>query len=261
DALPIFDVYRDIDISGRRIANRKGFQMMLERVQEGGIDYVVTYRLDRFARSLPDFVNTYETLRKHGTEFISVNERFDTSTPMGRGFLYLAALFAQMESEIIGERIRDNLTHVVESKGKWLGGSPPIGYRQTKDGLVSHEEEAKLVRWIFEQYLAGHGTRAIAGMLNRRGIPTPGGGKVWRYSTVNWILSNPTYTGKAIWQKRVLPGNHEPIIDEATFDAAQRMMRLNNINRRASTGERVLSGLLRCGLCGRSGNVKHGWKG
>src|SRR5690606_29304229 len=93
----LIDVYRDIDISGRRIANRKGFQMMLERVQEGGIDYVVTYRLDRFARSLPDFVNTYETLRKHGTEFISVNERFDTSTPMGRGFLYLAALFAQME--------------------------------------------------------------------------------------------------------------------------------------------------------------------
>ena len=259
--LQLIDVYRDLDISGRSATNRPALQEMLRRIEEGDVRYVVVYKLDRLARSVADFHRLMEHFERHDCDLISVSQNIDTASPVGRLLRNVLVDFAQFESEMIGERIRDNLTHIVESKGKWLGGSPPIGYRQTKDGLVIHEEEAKLVRWIFEQYLSGHGTRAIAGMLNRRGIPTPGGGKVWRYSTVNWILSNPTYIGKAKWQGRVLPGNHQPIIDEATFEQVQRTMRLNNINRRASTGERVLSGLLRCGLCGRSGNVKHGWKG
>lgn len=255
--MQLIDVYRDLDISGRSAANRPGLQEMLRRIDQGDVRYVVVYKLDRLARSVSDFHRLMERFERHGCDLVSVSQNIDTSSPVGRLLRNVLVDFAQFESEMIGERIRDNLAHVVESKGKWLGGSPPIGYRQTKEGLVIHDQEAELVRWIFEQYLAGSGTRAIAGMLNRRGIPTPSGGRVWRYSTVNWILSNPTYTGKAIWQKRVLPGNHEPIIDGATFEAVQRMMALNNINSGRKHGERILSGLLRCGICRRSGNIKH----
>src|SRR5690606_42074718 len=98
---------------------------MLRRVAQGDIDRVVVYRLDRFSRDVADFMATLKRMREYGCEIASVNESFDTSTPMGRAMVGLLAVFAQLESETIGERIKDNLAQAVRSRGIHLGAKPP----------------------------------------------------------------------------------------------------------------------------------------
>lgn len=256
----LIDVFRDLDFSGRAADNRPAFQDMMARIENGGIYAAVVYRVDRFSRSLRDFVSYVEEMRAHGTSLVSVNESFDVSTPIGRAMVGLLAIFAQLESETTGQRVSDNLKHIA-SGGKWLGGSPPYGYRLNKDGwLVIHDGEAETVRWIFDRYLGGHGTRSISGDLSRRpDKPSPSGNPLWRYGTINWMLRNATYAGGVVWDGEVYAGKHEPIIERATFELAQAAMKANT-NREAAArgGTRPLSGLMRCGLCGSMGNVKHG---
>lgn len=83
----------------------------MEAVEAGRVKKIVVYRLDRFSRSLADFSQIWELLRKNDVEFLSVNEQFDTSSPMGRAMLNIVMTFAQLERETTAERVRDNYHH------------------------------------------------------------------------------------------------------------------------------------------------------
>src|SRR5690606_3796718 len=152
------------------------------------IGRVVVWRLDRFSRDTADFMQTLKFMRENGCEIASVNESFDTSTPMGRAMVGILAVFAQLESETIGERVRDNMIQAVRQKKIHLGAHPPYGYTRHKGKLTVHPEQAEIVRWIFDRYIAGDGTRRIAVELTERGIPTPLGRRIWRYNSIQAIL-------------------------------------------------------------------------
>ena len=111
-------VYSDEGFSGKD-TNRPQFQKMLEDMKQGPFQYLVCYRLDRLGRNLADLALLIEKLNREHTEFVSIKEHFDTSTPMGKAMLYFSGVLAQMEREQIGERVRDNMFLLAKS-GRWL---------------------------------------------------------------------------------------------------------------------------------------------
>ena len=104
---------------------------MLKLCREKQIKCIVCYRLDRISRNVSDYSNLITELNKLDISFISVTEKFDTTSNMGRAMMYIASVFAQLERETIAERIRDNMLELAKD-GRWLGGNPPTGYKSVE---------------------------------------------------------------------------------------------------------------------------------
>lgn len=101
------EIFEDEGFSGGNI-DRPQFQKMLKIERENHYDVLIAYRLDRISRNIADFSNLMNELTKLHTDFVSIKEQFDTRTPMGRAMMFIASVFAQLEREVIAERIRDN---------------------------------------------------------------------------------------------------------------------------------------------------------
>ncbi len=143
------DYYDDGGISGGHL-ERPALQRLLKDIQNGLIDVVVVYKVDRLSRSLTDFAKLIELFDKHKVSFVSVTQQFNTTTSMGRLTLNILLSFAQFEREVIGERIRDKFA-ASKRKGMWMGGYPPMGYEVVDRKLIINETEAELVRKIFDR--------------------------------------------------------------------------------------------------------------
>ena len=189
-------VYRDAGYSGKNTA-RPDFQRLMRDIRADRIAALYVYRLDRFSRSVADFGRLWEILQEHQVEFVSVNERFDTSTPMGRAMLHIIMVFAQLERETTAERVRDNYYNRV-SLGAWPGGPAPFGYAVGRTAgaqgrriptLMIQGQWAAAVREIFRRYAedSAASLRKIAGELSRQGV----GEKRWNSCTVSRLLQNP----------------------------------------------------------------------
>ena len=143
EALP--DRYDDGGFSGGNM-ERPGLDRLLRAIEQGEVDCVVVYKVDRLSRSLLDFARIMETFERHGVSFVSVTQQFNTTHSMGRLTLNILLSFAQFEREIIGERIRDKLAAQAR-KGKWTGGVPVLGYDMDRSGpsprLVVNTKEAR----------------------------------------------------------------------------------------------------------------------
>ncbi|MDR1245746.1 MAG: recombinase family protein [Clostridiales Family XIII bacterium] len=153
-----FREYRDKGYSGKNI-DRPQFRQLLRDINDGLIERVVVYKLDRISRSILDFTNMMELFRKHDVEFVSSTEKFDTSTPMGRAMLNICIVFAQLERETIQTRVTDTFYSRC-TRGLRMGGKAPYGYRTeqfTLDGirtkrLVAQPDEAEQIQRMFEIY-------------------------------------------------------------------------------------------------------------
>lgn len=194
-----YKVYQDKGYSGKN-TNRPAFQRMMEDVGKGLIQKIVVYRLDRLSRSITDFGRLWEVLKKHHVEFVSINETFDTSTPMGRAMLNIIMVFAQLERETTAERVRDNYYQRAKL-GSWPGGPAPYGFsigrlpsqdRVTAPTLIPNEHMETVER-IFHTY-AGCGATlgSVARALNADGIPAPKRA-TWDNVTISRILHSPLY--------------------------------------------------------------------
>lgn len=195
--------FEDEGYSGKN-TKRPQFQKMMAEIKKGNCDYLVCYKLDRLGRNIADLANLIETLNKLNVSFISIKERFDTSTPIGKAMLYFAGVLAQMEREQIAERVRDNMI-MLAKKGRWLGGNTPLGFdaeaeeKASIDGkskksyrLVINEEDMKTVRFIFKEYLEKQSLVGIVKYFLSHDIRTKLGNE---YSTtsIKDILTNPVY--------------------------------------------------------------------
>src|SRR6202041_2503917 len=146
------DRYDDGGFSGGSM-ERPGLQKLLADVQARRIDVIVVYKVDRLTRSLADFAKLVETFDAHGVSFVSVTQSFNTTTSMGRLTLNVLLSFAQFEREVTGERIRDKIS-ASKKKGMWMGGWAPLGYEVRDRKLVVNEVDARLVRSIFQRFIA-----------------------------------------------------------------------------------------------------------
>ena len=133
-------------------------------IEAGRVDVVVVYKIDRLTRSLADFAKLVEAFDARSISFVAVTQQFNTTTSMGRLTLNVLLSFAQFERELSSERVRDKIA-ASRRKGKWTGGTVPLGYDAKDKKLVINKTEAETVRTIFRLYLelkilrqAGRGT-------------------------------------------------------------------------------------------------------
>ena len=145
------DQYDDGGISGGTL-ERPGLKRLMADIEDGLVDVVVVYKIDRLSRSLADFAKLVEVFDRNGVTFVSVTQSFNTTTSMGRLTLNILLSFAQFEREVTAERIRDKVA-ASRRKGMWMGGVPPYGYRVENRKLVVDEDTAAHVRWIFARFL------------------------------------------------------------------------------------------------------------
>lgn len=145
------DQYDDGGISGGTL-DRRALQRLMQDVEDGLVDIVVVYKIDRLSRSLSDFAKLVDVFDRNGVTFVSVTQSFNTTTSMGRLTLNILLSFAQFEREVTAERIRDKFA-ASRRKGMWMGGVPPFGYRVENRKLLIDEERAEHVRWIFDRFL------------------------------------------------------------------------------------------------------------
>jgi DNA invertase Pin-like site-specific DNA recombinase len=260
EALP--DRYDDGGYSGGNL-ERPGLQRLLADVEAGRISCVLVYKLDRLSRSLLDFVKMIELFEHHQVSFVSVTQRFDTSTSMGRLMLNILLSFAQFEREIIGERIRDKLA-ATRKKGKYIGGPPVLGYDVDRERkrLVVDEGEATLVRTIFSRFVATGSTTRLAQELNEQGHTTKcwttkqgitRAGKPWSKARLYQVLHNPLYLGEVTHKGERYPGEHEAIISRELWEQAHAVLAKHcraRGERARAKGPALLRGILRCAHCG-----------
>ena len=147
--------YDDGGFSGGNM-DRPGLANLMADVDDGLVDIVVVYKVDRLTRSLPDFAKIVDRLDGAGASFVSVTQAFNTTTSMGRLTLNVLLSFAQFEREVTGERIRDKIA-ASKAKGMWMGGTLPLGYDLPTDlvtrALVVNLDEARSVNYLFSTYL------------------------------------------------------------------------------------------------------------
>ncbi len=243
--------FDDGGVSGGTL-DRPALQRLLSCIRAGLIDIVVVYKVDRLTRSLADFAKLVELFDAAGVSFVSVTQSFNTTTSMGRLTLNMLLSFAQFEREVTGERIRDKIA-ASKRKGIWVGGIVPFGYEVRDRKLVIREDEAAIVRLIFERYLALGSLPALQGELRERGIVTRQrtlssgrviGGVPLTNGPLGHILHNRVYIGELNHKGTSHPAQHAPIITAAVFEAVQDTLTGNRNGRRM---QRAASGALLLG--------------
>jgi DNA invertase Pin-like site-specific DNA recombinase len=226
------DAYDDGGFSGGTL-ERPGLQQLLADIEEGLVDVVVVYKIDRLSRSLMDFSKLVEVFDRAGVTFVSVTQSFNTTTSMGRLTLNILLSFAQFEREVIAERVRDKI-RASRQKGMWMGGSVPLGYVVQNRKLVVHEPDATVVRSMFERFLRVGSATVLAQELRAEGVLTTKGRQIDK-GYLYKCLSNRTYLGLAVHKGTAYPGEHAPIIDQKLWDKVHTILAENACTRSART--------------------------
>lgn len=255
--MQIFKIYSDPGISAKNL-KRPGIQELIRDLESGMFEAVIVHKLDRLTRNISDLYGLVELVNKKNVKLISLSEQIDTSNPMGRMFVYLLGIFAQMFRENLGEEVTKGMRKRAE-KGLHNITVDLYGYvRQENGDLLIKEEEAKWVRWMFERYAAGDGSPTIAKYLNQQGVRRNKGSR-WDHSKVILALGNKHYCGqvhnkfKRDEEAIVRQGTHEPIVSEELFNRVQVIAERKREGRisKNSYGY-VFGGILKCAKCGLS---------
>src|SRR3954463_13530694 len=245
--------YDDPAYSGGNL-DRPALKKLLADIETGRVDVVVVYKIDRLTRSLADFAKLVEAFDARSISFVAVTQQFNTTTSMGRLTLNVLLSFAQFERELSSERVRDKVA-ASRRKGKWTGGTVPLGYDAKDKKLVVNKAEAETVRYIFRRYLELQSFAKLVEDLDRQGIVTKRraakvtkyqGGIPFTYGPLAHFLKNRLYTGDIGHKDKWFPGEHAGIVDRKTFDQVRLLLESKSVGRKASrsASEALLLGKL-----------------
>jgi site-specific DNA recombinase len=245
DEWKFVQVYTDEGISGTSTAKREGFTEMINDALAGKIDLILTKSVSRFARNTVDSLVTIRKLKEKGVECFFEKENIWTFDGKGELLLTIMSSLAQEESRSISENVKWGIRKRFADGKLIVGYKNFLGYdKGPDDSLVINEEQAKIVRFIFSEFLSGKSTNAIANCLTRDKVPTVTGKPVWNETTITGILRNEKYKGDALLQKTyvadfltkkqivnhgevpmyLVENDHPAIITREQYDAAQAML-------------------------------------
>jgi len=242
----VFKVYSDAGYTGAN-TNRPALQELLEDIKERKVDIVLAYKIDRLTRSPKDFYQLIEVFDKYQTDFISITERFDTSTPAGRLLRNIMLTFAQFERELTSERTKDKLLERAK-KGMWNGGHPPFGYERRNKKLIINKKESEIIGLIFETYLETGSVNNTYDLLKEEKVKNRWR-KIFTKAHLALILRNIAYTGKIKYAGQIYQGIHQPIISQELFELTQKIHK-KRIKKFRIYKYFLLGGLIRCKECG-----------
>ncbi len=243
--LSVYKVYSDPGFSGGNI-NRPAMQALLRDIKDNKIDLVISYKIDRLTRSPKDFYHLIEVFDRYEVDFISVTERFDTSTPSGRLLRNIMLMFADYERSLASERTKDKMFERAKA-GLWHGGNVPYGYQSENKKLVVIKKEAENVRFIFDFYVNTGSLAKTCKILQRKNIRKKDGNLFFK-STLESILSRRIYVGEVKYKDKNFPGIHEPIISTDLFNEAQKIHKKKKRKMRLYK-DYIFGGLLKCSDC------------
>jgi DNA invertase Pin-like site-specific DNA recombinase len=244
--------WEEIDQSGAKL-ERPLFQGALARCERGETGGIIVARLDRFARSAVDALESIKRLNEVGARLVSVEDNLDGSTPMGRFAIGILTLIAELELE----RIKENWSAAVSSavgRGVHISARPPTGYgRDKQKRLVREEPAASAVVEVFRRRALGASWTDLAAFLEEQQVYPPSGNTYWSKMGVTGLVKNPVYLGQARSGKVVKENAHEAIVTRAEFDAAQGVGKsLFTQHDGSLAGQAMLGGLIRCAGCGHT---------
>ncbi len=264
-------IFADEGITGTNTKKRDGFNEMIDRALKGEINLILTKSISRFARNTVDTLQTVRNLKAAGVEVIFEKENLHTFDPKCEVMLTIMSSLAQEESRSISENVRWGQRKRMRDGNVTIAYAHFLGYKKGEDGRPEIvEDEAKIVRQIYEMFLAGRTIRYIADYLTEQGIPTPAGKSKWTVPTVKSILTNEKYKGDALLQKTYtvdyltkevrkndgevaqyfVENSHDPIIDPDTFDRVQEKMQNHCKNRNKIRSRHPFATRIICADCG-----------
>ena len=287
----VVDTYIDDGYSAGS-TNRPAYQRMIRDLKDGKINLILITDLSRLSRNISDFCDLYKEIGKYKANFLSIKEQFDTSTPIGEMMVFNMVNLAQFERKQTSERISMNF-HSRAMRGLVNGGNPLLGFDPdpTNPGKrFINEDEALLVKRIFDMYISGQSLNAIADQLTQEKVKRKEWGSKkyrhivdgrWTMHSIQMILKNHAYIGirevnlknkneeqtrlKAWQQYQLVPASWPAIIDEKLFSKVQKRLEeaRKSERKRFDNGEKrafLVSGKLRCSSCGRAmiGQSAHG---
>ena len=230
--------YDDPAYSGGSL-DRPALKRLLADIEAGKVDVIVVYKIDRLTRSLADFAKLVETFDARSISFVAVTQQFNTTTSMGRLTLNVLLSFAQFERELASERVKDKIA-ASRKKGKWTGGTVPLGYELKDRKLAINRAEAQTVRTIFMLYLQTGSLNKLIPELDKRKIVTKRrnieikkyqGGIPFTYGPLAYLLKNRIYLGEIHHGGKWFKGEHPPILDQSTFNRVQDQLKSNTTDR------------------------------
>ena len=281
EEMTVVDMYEDAGKSGKSIEGRPAFKKLLSDVENGlDVDYVLVYKLSRFGRNAADILNSLALLQTYDVNLICIEEGIDSSQTSGKLLISVLSAVAEIERENILEQTMNGRREKAR-QGKWNGGPPPYGY-MIKDGVLQIEEdEAKIVKMVFEMYTTTKiGYTGIAKYLNLQGITKKKRKEsdvtIFSGRFIQILLDNPVYCGKIAYGRRmrekvkgkkneyrivakkdfsITEGQHEAIVSEEIWEKAHSKRINTGVKFASKSGQDrayLLTGILKCPKCGSS---------
>lgn len=266
-SLIIYREYIDAGYSAKTINGRPALQELLSDATKKKFSTVITWKLNRLARNLIDQLKILSIFKQQNINYMSLTEKYDSSTPQGFFVLQMLGSIAELEREQIAENVRLGIQRRSQ-QGAWNGGNNVLGYAWvTGIDIEPHvrvvTQEAELVQMIFEQYRSGRGLRSITSHLNAAGYITKRN-KMFSTAGVRGILTNVNYIGQIQYtvnknytgsssdrRKQIIQATHESIIDLQLWHDVQGILKKRSQpSKKIITRNYPLVRLLKCPSCG-----------
>ena len=289
EGMEVIGVYEEAGKSGKTIEGRPEFKRMLHDIKNGlDIEYVLVYKLSRFGRNAADILNSLEYIQSYGINLICIEEGIDSAQTSGKLLISVLSAVSEIERENIIEQTMNGRREKAR-QGKWNGGFAPYGYALKDNKLVIVEQEAEVIRIIYEKFASSDiGYGKVARYLNLQGIKKiqrqNGTLSTWSGHFVRMVLDNPVYCGKIAYGRRtkekvkgtkseyrqvhtddyiLVDGEHEAIISQELWDKVHKKRGKTGIKPPSRIGRdraHLLSGILKCPKCGGPMYTnKHAW--
>ena len=274
--------YEDAGKSGKSIEGRIAFNQMMDDIKSGKdeVSYVLVFKLSRFGRNAADVLATLQVMQDFGVNLICVEDGIDSSKDAGKLMISVLSAVAEIERENIRVQTMEGRMQKAR-EGKWNGGFAPCGYSLIDGKLEVNEEEAVAIRTIFDQYVnTDLEANGIAKYLENHGIHKiarqNGTNPLFDAALIRRIIQNPVYSGKISYGRRrtekvhgtrneyrqvrkddylLVDGLHEALVSEEVWEQAQvkvaaQAKKYEKVNRDKGEKIHLLSGILKCPVCG-----------
>ena len=207
----IFEIYRDEGKSGKNIKGRQAMIKMLEDAKLRKFQAIFIYKLDRFSRSLKDLIETIEKLKEWNIDFVSLQDKIETTSASGKLMFHIISAFAEFERNVTSERTKFSMEK--KARDGHIVTRAPSGYKLENKQLIP-SENSFIVQEIFQDFL--NKTISLTKLA-----------KKYRFSVngLKKILSNQTYLGKIKFDGQIHQGTHQPLLSATLFNKVQNKLK------------------------------------
>lgn len=276
DDLELVGIYADKGISGKSLSKRPELKRLLKDAEDKKFDVVYTKSVSRFARNTTELLESIRHLRELGIKVIFEKENIDTFNPSAEVFLTIAAAVAENDLRVYSDNQKWSVRQRFK-KGQIQIGCKIFGYEMDyeNNNLIIKEDEAIVIRKIYELYLNGYGFGRIKLYLEEHGYNNGEGKAEWNESSIRYILKNEKYKGCSLAQKTVMingvakindgfakqyymEDSHDAIVSKEDFDKVQILMmskQSDKLKGMSKVEPYSFTGKIRCAVCG--GKVNH----